>query len=177
MSLSEGTMTAKQSAGLVLYRRRDTNAIEVLLVHPGGPFWAGKDEHSWSIPKGEYDEGEDPEDTARREFCEELGSQPPPGPWIDLGELQQPSGKLIHAWAVEGALDAARAVSNTFELEWPRGSGIVCEYPEIDRAAWFDLATARYKLHKGQVPFIDALVSSLEEQAIAGGEDLGSPPG
>lgn len=156
-----GRVTTKRSAGLLLYRRGEANSIEVLLVHPGGPFWAGKDEHAWSIPKGEYDDEEDPQHTAQREFEEELGSPPPSGPWIDLGELKQPSRKMIRVWAVEGDLDATAMVSNTFELEWPRGSGNVRAYPEVDRAGWFDLASARHKLHKGQVPFIDTLASSL----------------
>ncbi|MFZ0493562.1 MAG: NUDIX domain-containing protein [Acidimicrobiia bacterium] len=153
-------MKPKRSAGLLLFRRRER--IEVLLVHPGGPFWARKDEHAWSTPKGEYENGEDPETAARREFTEELGASAPTGPWIDLGEMRQPSGKLVRAWAVEGDFDPIGLVSNTFELEWPRDSGRIREYPEVDRAAWFDLTVARRKLHRGQVPFIDALVSALE---------------
>jgi predicted NUDIX family NTP pyrophosphohydrolase len=150
----------KASAGLLIHRRRET--IEVLLVHPGGPFWVRKDDHAWSIPKGEYEGDEDPETAARREFAEELGSPAPEGTWIDLGEVRQPSGKLVRAWAAEGDFDPADLVSNTFELEWPRGSGRTHEYPEVDRADWFDLPTARRKLHKGQAPFIDAFMSAVE---------------
>ncbi len=151
--------TMKRSAGLMLFRCR--GPIEVLLVHPGGPFWARRDTHAWSIPKGEYGADEDPETAARREFAEELGSPVPEGPWIDLGEVRQPSGKLVQAWAVEGNFDPTSLVSNTFSLEWPRGSGRTHEYPEVDRAAWFDAATARSKLHNGQVPFVDTLISAL----------------
>jgi predicted NUDIX family NTP pyrophosphohydrolase len=149
----------KTSAGLLLYRKAPR--MEVLLVHPGGPFWARKDEHAWSIPKGEYEQDEDPELAAGREFWEELGVPPPRGPWIDLGELRQPSGKLVRVWAVEGDFDPSVMVSNTFELEWPRNSGNVRTYPEVDRAAWFDPETARMKLHKGQVPFIAVLVLAV----------------
>jgi predicted NUDIX family NTP pyrophosphohydrolase len=150
----------KRSAGLLLFRQHDR--IEVLLVHPGGPFWVRKDEHAWSIPKGEYRDDEDPAVAARREFEEEIGARPPEGPWIDLGELRQPSGKLVRAWAVEGDFDPARLVSNSFELEWPRGSGTIRVYPEVDKAAWFDIETARTKLHRGQVPFVDPLLLALD---------------
>jgi predicted NUDIX family NTP pyrophosphohydrolase len=157
----ENPVATKRSAGLVVFRRQGINRIEVLLVHPGGPFWARRDEHSWSIPKGEYEDGEDPKRTARREFEEELGAPPPSGFWIDLGEVQQPSRKLVRAWALEGDFDPGGLASNTFQLEWPRGSGNVREYPEVDKATWFNLATARTKLHEGQVPFVDALVAAL----------------
>ena len=122
----------KLSAGLLLYRITEAY-VEVLIGHPGGPFWAKKDDGAWSIPKGEYDEGEDPWSAARREFEEELGKPPPDGPRIDFPPLRQPSGKIITAYAVRGDLDLDGAVSNTFTLEWPKGSGNVREYPEIDR--------------------------------------------
>jgi predicted NUDIX family NTP pyrophosphohydrolase len=155
------------SAGLLVYRRQSSNEIEVLLVHPGGPFWKNEDEHAWSIPKGEYEEGDDPEATAVREYREEIGSSAPAGARIELGEFRQPSRKLIRAWAVEGDLEVSTIVSNTFELEWPKGSGRVDEYPEVDKAEWWNLATARGKLHKGQVPVIDALVAALRDSGMA----------
>jgi predicted NUDIX family NTP pyrophosphohydrolase len=148
------------SAGLVLYRvRQDT--VEVMLVHMGGPFWERKDAGAWSIPKGQYDRSEEPLDAARREFAEETGMIAPAREPIDLGTVKQPSGKLIRAFAVEGDADAGAIRSNSFELEWPRGSGRVREFPEVDRAAWFELEGARAKLVKGQVPFVDALESLL----------------
>lgn len=157
----EGNLAKKLSAGLLLYRRHIHSTVEILLVHPGGPFWAGKDEHAWSIPKGEHEPGEDPEATAGREFEEELGASPPSGQWIDLGEIQQPSRKIVRAWAVEGDFDPDDLVSNTFELMWPPGSGVARAFPEVDKAAWFDPETARAKLHKGQVPFVGRLLSIL----------------
>lgn len=150
-----------QSAGLVLYRRGDDGTIEVLLVHPGGPFWARKDEHAWSIPKGEHAPDEDPADAAEREFLEEIGQAPPAGRRVDLGEIRQSGGKRVHAFAVEGDLDPSEVVSNTFELEWPRGTGVMRSFPEVDRAEWFDLATARTKLHRGQVELVERLVELL----------------
>jgi predicted NUDIX family NTP pyrophosphohydrolase len=131
--------------------------LEVLIGHMGGPFWAKKDEHAWSIPKGEYGEGEDPLAAARREFEEETGTAPPDGPALELGEIRQSGGKRVVAWAVEGDLDPATVRSNTFTLEWPPRSGQLREFPEIDRAEWFDAATARRKLVKGQVGLVDAL--------------------
>jgi predicted NUDIX family NTP pyrophosphohydrolase len=153
----------KLSAGLLLYRRGPAGAVEVLLVHPGGPFWAKRDDGAWSIAKGEYVEGEDPLAVARREFAEELGSPAPDGsgPPVSLGELRQPSRKLITAWALEADLDITHIQSNTFELEWPPKSGRVQEFPEVDRAAWFDIETARGKLLSGQVPFLDALLERI----------------
>lgn len=145
------------SAGLLLYRG-DGPGLEVLIGHPGGPFWARKDEGAWSIPKGEYAEGEDPWEAARREFTEEIGTPPPEGPRIDFAPLRQPSGKIITAFAVRGDLDVSGAVSNTFTLEWPPRSGRLKEFPEIDRVAWFDLEAARAKLLKGQRPLLDRLV-------------------
>jgi predicted NUDIX family NTP pyrophosphohydrolase len=150
---------AKTSAGLLLYRVTD-GVVEVLLGHPGGPFWARKDDGAWSVPKGEYDDGEDPWTVAQREFGEELGKPPPAGEPIALPPVRQPGGKVVTAFAVAGDLDLDGAVSNTFTLEWPRGSGTLREYPEIDRVAWFPLAVAREKLLKGQRPLLDALVAA-----------------
>lgn len=158
----------KLSAGLLLYRLID-GTVEVLIGHPGGPFWARKDEGAWSIPKGEYTEGEDPWAAACREFEEELGMPPPAGPRIDLAPLKQPSGKIVTAFAVRGDLDLDGTVSNTFPLEWPKGSGKVREFPEIDRAGWFSVAEARSKLLRGQRPLLDRLMAALE-----GGEHLGT---
>jgi predicted NUDIX family NTP pyrophosphohydrolase len=153
----------KTSAGLLLYRRGD-RGVEVFLGHMGGPFWAKKDEGAWSIVKGEYEECEDPFAAARREFLEETGSPAPDGPPVELGEVRQSSGKRITAWAIESDFDPATVKSNTFTIEWPPRSGRQQEFPEIDRAVWFDLETARSKLVKGQVPFLEAL-----EQALADG--------
>ncbi|ORW11925.1 NUDIX domain-containing protein [Mycobacterium kyorinense] len=152
----------KLSAGLLLYRVRD-GVVEVLIGHPGGPFWARKDEGAWSIPKGEYSDGEDPWVVAQREFEEELGLPVPVGPRIDFDPLKQPSGKVITAFAVHADLDVTDAHSNTFELEWPKGSGTVREFPEIDRVGWFPVAQARVKLLKGQRPFLDRLLSALAD--------------
>jgi predicted NUDIX family NTP pyrophosphohydrolase len=151
----------KLSAGLLLYRIVDHN-LEVLIGHPGGPFWARKDDGAWSIPKGEYTEGEDPWTVAQREFEEELGKRPPDGPHIEFAPIKQPSGKVITVFAVRGDLDLEGTYSNTFELEWPKGSGNVKEYPEIDRVGWFSVAAARSKLLKGQQPFLDRLIAALE---------------
>ena len=156
----------KLSAGLLLYRV-DNGAVEVLIGHPGGPFWAKKDDGAWSIPKGEYAADEDPWIAALREFEEELGKPPPDGPRIDLPPLKQPSGKIITAFAVRGDLDLAGTVSNTFTLEWPKGSGNVREYPEIDRVDWFSVARARSKLLKGQRPLLDHLMDVLEDGGSA----------
>jgi predicted NUDIX family NTP pyrophosphohydrolase len=149
------------SAGLLLYRFDDDAGIEILLVHPGGPFWAKKDDRVWSIPKGEYDVGEEPLDAAEREFAEELGQPAPAGARIDLGELDQSTAKRVHAWAVEADFDAARITSNAFEMEWPPKSGILVEFPEVDRAAWFALPEAETKLLPGQVGFLDRLSAAL----------------
>jgi predicted NUDIX family NTP pyrophosphohydrolase len=145
-----------RSAGLLLYRDR-AGAPEVLLGHMGGPFWARKDERAWSIPKGEYGDDEDPLAAARREFEEETGSSPPDGDALALGEVRQSGGKRVVAWAIRGDLDPATVRSNTFVMEWPPRSGRRQEFPEIDRAAWFDLANARRKVVKGQVPLLDEL--------------------
>ena len=152
----------QRSAGLLLYRRA-LDGVEVLLVHPGGPFWASKDEGAWSVPKGEHDESEDPLEVAIREFSEELGADPPDASAaVLLGELRQPSGKRVSAWALEGDIDVANVRSNTFSMEWPPCSGHTTEFPEVDRADWFDLETARRKLLRGQVAFIDRLVALTE---------------
>ena len=149
-----------RSAGLLLYRLRD-GTPQVLLGHMGGPFWARKDERAWSIPKGEHGDEEDALAAARREFAEETGTPPPDGEPLPLGEVRQTGGKRVTAWALEGDLDPAAIASNTFTLEWPPRSGRTQEFPEIDRAAWFDLPTARAKIVKGQVPLLDALERAL----------------
>jgi len=149
----------KTSAALLLFRRRD--GLEVLIAHMGGPFWARKDARAWSIPKGEYTD-EEPLAAARREFAEEMGSPAPDGDVIALGAITQSSGKVVTAFAVEGDFDLAGFRSNTFELEWPKGSGRIQEFPEVDRAEWMSEAVAREKLVKGQVPFLDALLEHLE---------------
>jgi len=143
----------KHSAGLLMYRRRQ-GKLEVLLVHPGGPFWAGKDEGAWSIPKGEYPPDEDPLAAAYREFKEETNCTAGEEV-IPLGSLKQPSGKIIRAWALAGDCDAAAIRSNTFSLEWPPRSGVRQEFPEVDRAAWFPLEVAREKINKDQVEFLE----------------------
>jgi predicted NUDIX family NTP pyrophosphohydrolase len=147
------------SAGLLLYRESVAGGVEVLLVHPGGPFWARKDAGSWSIPKGEYVDGEDPAARAEEEFAEELGQRPPPGPRLDLGEVRQAGGKRVRAWAVHGDIDARATSSNTFEMEWPPRSGEHRSFPEVDKAAWFSLADARTKLLTGQLPLLERLES------------------
>jgi predicted NUDIX family NTP pyrophosphohydrolase len=149
------------SSGLLLYRRGG-DGVEVLLVHPGGPFWARRDDGAWSVPKGEHGPDEDPLAVAIREFGEELGAPPPlDRPPASLGELRQPSGKRITAWAAEGDLDVRAVHSNTFTMEWPPRSGRTSEFPEVDRAAWFDLEAARRKLVPGQVGFVDRLSDLL----------------
>lgn len=150
---------ARQSAGILVYRRVD-GGCEVLLVHPGGPFWAKKDLGTWSIPKGEFGADEDPFAAGRREFFEETGLSVE-GDFVSLGQARQAGGKVVYAWAVEGDVDAAAVRSNTFRMEWPPGSGRQQEFPEIDRAAWFTPEAAREKIHKGQAVFIDRLVAQL----------------
>lgn len=160
----------KTSAGLLLYRVSDRRLV-VFIAHMGGPFWAEKDNGGWSIIKGEYEEHEDPFTAACREFMEETGSRPPEGPTLELGEIRQPSGKRISAWAIESDFDPASVQSNTFTIEWPRGSGKQREFPEIDRAAWFDTVTARQKLVKGQLPFI----STLEREVLGAEHGTAEP--
>jgi predicted NUDIX family NTP pyrophosphohydrolase len=149
----------KVSAGLLLYSSQG-GAIQVLLVHPGGPFWRRRDAGAWSIPKGEVEPGEDLLCAARREVAEETGIAPD-GPFIALGSVRQRAGKEVHAWACEAQCDPASVRSNEFEIEWPPGSGRRHSFPEIDRAGLFDLADARIKLNQAQVPFVDALERAL----------------
>jgi predicted NUDIX family NTP pyrophosphohydrolase len=151
-----------RSAGVLLFRIGAGGAVEVLIGHMGGPFWARKDAGGWSIPKGEAGPGEEPLDVARREFAEELGTPVPADDFVDLGELRVSSGKLLTVWAAQGDLDADACVSNTFPLEWPPRSGRIQQFPEIDRAAWFPVDTAREKLVKGQLPFLDRLLAALD---------------
>ena len=151
----------KQSAGVLLFRRKGRE-IEVLLAHPGGPFWKNKDDGAWSIPKGEYADNEDPLAAAKREFAEETGLTPS-GDFIPLGEIRQPGGKVVTAWAVEGDFEASfgpeQLRSNTFSMPWPPRSGKLQEFPEIDRAEWFPLEAARRKILKGQAEFLDRLAA------------------
>ncbi|WP_026359980.1 NUDIX domain-containing protein [Amycolatopsis nigrescens] len=154
-------MTGKQSAGILLFRRTGPHP-EVLLGHMGGPFWARKDAGGWSVPKGEYEpETEAAEAAARREFTEELGLPVPDGEPAELGAAKQSGGKVVTLWALEADLDPALVVPGTFELEWPRGSGRVREFPELDRVEWFGLEQAREKLVKGQRIFLDRLEELL----------------
>ncbi len=156
----------KESAGLLVYRLRD-GAAEVLLVHPGGPFWAKKDAGAWSIPKGEAAPGEDLLARARQEFREETGFAVE-GAFQRLAPVKQRGGKIVHAWAAAGDVDAERIVSNTFTLEWPPHSGNHREFPEVDRAGWFDFATAREKLLHAQIPLLDQLETLLARGTPSG---------
>lgn len=157
----------KQSAGIVLYSVTK-NSPKVLLVHPGGPFFAKKDTGAWSIPKGEFNDPEEPLEAAKREFSEELGLPLPKGDLITLGSAKLSSGKVVYAWALAGEIDLEQMKSNTFKLEWPIKSGTIQEFPEVDKAAWFSLDEAMIKINKGQVPLIqtlaDQLGSSLQSQ-------------
>jgi len=148
-----------QSAGLLLFRQRD-KAVEVLLGHPGGPFWSRKDQGAWTIPKGLIGPGESPPSAAQREFAEETGYRPG-GEAIPLGSAKQPGGKVVHVWAIEEDWDPADLQSNTFEMEWPPRSGQRQSFPEIDRASWFAIAEARLKILKGQAVFLDYLLETL----------------
>ena len=152
----------KQSAGLLLYRR-GRDGTEVLLVHPGGPFFARKDEGAWSIPKGEVEPAEEALDVALREFEEELGAPPPVvrGALVELGTIRQKSGKIVAAWCAEGDFDPSTITSNTFSIEWPPRSGQLKEFPEVDRAGWFSLAEARVKLLEAQAELVDRLEAAL----------------
>ena len=150
---------AKESAGLLLYRRKD-EALEVFLVHPGGPFWAKKDDGAWSIPKGELAPGEEPLAAAIREFAEETGTTLA-GDFRALPPAKQAGGKLVRAWALEGDIDPASVKSNFFEMEWPPRSGKKQSFPEVDRGEWFTLDAARRRINKGQIALIDALAESL----------------
>ena len=149
-----------ESAGLLVYRQRN-GKLEVLLVHPGGPFWRKRDEGAWSIPKGELAENESGIAVARREFQEELGVPPPDGEPTGLGAVRQAGGKIVHAWAALGDVDVTGLTSNTFEVEWPPRSQKMQQFPEVDRAAWFDLDAARRKLLPAQRLFIDRLEEQL----------------
>ncbi|MEM9562965.1 MAG: NUDIX domain-containing protein [Actinomycetota bacterium] len=150
------------SAGIVVYRP-GSRGPEILLVHPGGPFWAGKDDHAWSIPKGEYDpDAEDAETAATREFAEELGHRPPDGDRIELPAFRA-GKKRIRAWLIAGDLDPDTIESNSFELEWPPRSGQMQRFPEVDRAAWFDLDEAETRLHKGQRPLVELVRRALAD--------------
>jgi predicted NUDIX family NTP pyrophosphohydrolase len=149
-----------RSAGIIVYRRRGGTGLEVLLVHPGGPFWAKKDLGAWSIPKGEIADGEDPLAAALREFAEETG-QTISGDFRTLAPAKQPSRKIVHAFAVEGEVDADGIVSNEFDLEWPPRSGRTQRFPEVDRGTWFTIAEARRRIHVGLVPVLDELARVL----------------
>jgi predicted NUDIX family NTP pyrophosphohydrolase len=149
----------------LLWRRADDGSLEVLLGHPGGPYFAKKDADVWSILKGEYDSDEDPFEVAKREFFEESGHYAPDGTALPLGEIRQKGGKLVVAWALEGNLDPASASSNTFPMEWPPRSGRTIQVPEIDRVAWFDLDAAREKLKAAQHPLLDRLADALVDDS------------
>jgi predicted NUDIX family NTP pyrophosphohydrolase len=156
-------VAAKRSAGILLFRRA-TDSPEVLLVHPGGPYWARKDVGAWTIPKGEFDEGEEGRDCALRELGEELGPAAPSlhaDALIELGSVRQKGGKVVHAWAAEGDFDPAELDSNAFELEWPPRSGARREFPEVDRAEWLAPAAARRKILSAQAELIDRLLERL----------------
>ena len=153
----------KRSAGLLLFRRPKTG-VEFFLVHPGGPFWAKKDLAAWSIPKGEYEEGESPLDAARREFTEETGFEVG-GEFLELGVVRQPSGKLVSAWAIEGDCNPANLISNFCEIEWPPRSGRHMQIPEVDRGEWFALGEALVRIAPAQRPFLEHLVQKLEARA------------
>ena len=154
-----GDQMPRTSAGLLPYRRRD-GRLEVFLVHPGGPFWAGKDAHAWSVAKGEVEQDEDLLHAAHREFAEETGLTLA-GSATPLAPVRQSAGKIVHVWAIETEIDPTAIQSNSFPLEWPPRSGQVRQFPEVDRAAWFDLAEARSKIHKGQVALLDEMKSKL----------------
>ncbi len=157
-------MAAKRSAGILLFRRVGTG-VEVLLGHLGGPLWARRDAAAWSVPKGEYERAEHPQDAARREFQEELGLPVPSGDLVELGEVRQSGGKLVTAWALEGDLDPGDVIPGTFEMEWPKGSGQLRQFPEIDRVAWFGLGAAREKIVAGQRAFLDRLEAGVGDRA------------
>jgi predicted NUDIX family NTP pyrophosphohydrolase len=152
-------MTTRQSAGILLYRRLNAH-LEVFLVHPGGPFWKKKDAGSWTIPKGEFTSDEPALDAAIREFREETGFTLK-GPFQPLSPIRQKGGKRVYAWAIAGDLDPTQLVSNTFELEWPRGSGRTQTFPEIDKGAWFPLEAARQQINPAQIPFLVELKETI----------------
>lgn len=153
----------KKSAGLLLFRRNsEASQFEVLLVHPGGPFWRKKDEGAWTIPKGEFTDDEDGFAAAQREFREETGSDAPVGDYIPLKPIKQAGGKIVHAWAIEADFDPASLRSNNFSCEWPPRSGRMQEFPEVDRAEWFAPDMAKQKILAKQIPLIDQLLKLLE---------------
>jgi predicted NUDIX family NTP pyrophosphohydrolase len=152
------------SAGILLYRRTARSELEFWIAHMGGPFWAHKDARAWSIPKGEYLQDEDPMVAAKREFAEEMGAPPPTADYIELGSFRQPSGKVITVFTAESDFAPEAIVSNTFSLEWPKGSGTVRSFPEIDDAAWTREPAARTKLVTGQAPILDALIQHLRHR-------------
>jgi predicted NUDIX family NTP pyrophosphohydrolase len=164
----------KRSAAILLYRMSEQNGLEILIAHMGGPFWAKKDARAWSIPKGEYEDNEDPLEAARREFEEEMGSPVPYGDLVHLGDCRQPSGKIITTWAVKGDFDLSRFRSNTFAMEWPKGSGQMKEFPEVDHAEWMVIERASHMLVKGQVPIVDSLRDYLLGAGFAP-EDITKP--
>jgi predicted NUDIX family NTP pyrophosphohydrolase len=153
------------SAGILLFRYRGDD-LEVFLVHPGGPFWVNRNEGAWSIPKGLIEEGEQPLEAAKREFTEETGFRVD-GRFVALGQLKMPSGKIVHAWALEQDVDASALRSNSFSLEWPKGSGIVQDYPEVDKGQWFGLDRAYIMISRGQLKFLERLVDRLGHRARA----------
>ena len=153
-------MATKRSAGILVFRRNGAG-VEVLLAHPGGPYWSRRDEGAWSIPKGEYTNSEPPRDAAAREWTEELGLPAPTGPELELGTVRLPSGKRLTAWAVRGDLDPASISPGTIELEWPPRSGRRQSFPEVDQVGWFDPDTARVKLARGQAELLDRLITAL----------------
>lgn len=160
----------KKSAGILAFRREGSARVCVFLVHPGGPFWEGKDAHSWSIPKGEFEDGEEPLKAARREFEEEIGRKID-GLFIELKPRKQPSGKMVFAWAIEQDIDAAAVRSNEFEMEWPPKSGVKQRFPEVDKAEWFELWAALRKVHKGQIPILEELAAKLAYAKPSEAED------
>lgn len=165
-----GRVAGKRSAGILVFRRVPSG-VEVLIGHMGGPYWERRDDGGWSIPKGEYDEAEEPLAAARREFTEELGLPVPDGAAIPLGDVTQPRGKIVAIWAVEGDLDPDAVVPGTFEMQWPPRSGRFAEFPEIDRVGWFDFDTAARKLVSGQRPFLDRLAERLDGSAGSAASD------
>ncbi|MFF5503602.1 NUDIX domain-containing protein [Streptomyces roseolus] len=160
-------MAVGRSAGLLVFRRSmaEDGGVEVLIGHMGGPFWARREKAAWSVPKGEYGPEEEPRDAARREFREELGLPVPEGEWLDLGEVRQAGGKTVTVWAVEGELDPAAVVAGTFSMEWPPRSGVLAEFPELDRVGWFTVEEAAPLLVAGQREFLERLVTRLHGRA------------
>jgi predicted NUDIX family NTP pyrophosphohydrolase len=156
----------KKSAGLMLYRQAaEGSGIEILLVHPGGPFWRNKDQGAWTVPKGEFDDDEEPLAAAQREFKEELGAPAPPGDYLTLGSIKQKGGKIVHAWAVKADFDPGKLESNTFTCEWPPYSKRMQEFPEVDRAEWFTPEVAKEKILAAQAPLIKGLLEILHKPA------------